>query len=447
VSPSLKSLALIAFAGFVPATGRAAFTDVTPPGGSRSDVTSSLWNLLLPVKGEVDPNLEQISAAIAQLGTSAVQPSVAILFGDEPEPDFDYDIHPSVIDRRQDILLGALRRFPAADVVAAVRARAAINPNTDRSLFTARILGRIGGPAALATLEWLAGTLDSTQWRRPYVVTVFDESLVGIAKEDPRNVKAFGAALTRTPVHCAPVFAHALGVAAWPAGVPVLLKGMGRDRDLDLCIMFELAKFGDRGDIAGATVELAKVRAYCEDADAGFRRIAASALARLGDHESCDTMIAMLDSKDTLTIASAERSLVTLTGLSLGRESKDWTEWYESEVEWFETNHQHLVEEITSLDPERVRIAIQEFGAHRLFRHEAALAVQPLLASEDAGLQTQACNALGVFRSGRALPWMLDKLDPADEAVTAAALATLKALSGLDLPPDEEAWRAALVSG
>jgi hypothetical protein len=445
--PSLQKLALIALAGFVPAVGQGADSDVTRAEEVQGDVTASLWQLLLPVKGETEPNLDQISAAIARLGNGAILPSVAIMFGDEPEPDFTYEIYPSVIDRRQDIILGALRRFPQAEVVAAVRARAATQPNVDRSLFTARILGRIGGQAALEAIEWLAGTLDEVQWRRPYVVTVFDESLVAIAKEDPRYVRGFAAALARTEVRCAPVFVHALGVAQWPAGVPVLLKAIGRDRDLDLCIMFELAKIGDRGDINGASAEIAKVRAYCEGADSGFQRIAASALARLGDEDSCGAIIAMLDSKNTMTISSAEKSLTTLTGISLGRDSKAWTEWHEQEVEWFETNHARLLEEIASGELKRASDAIREFAAHKLYRHEAALAVQPLLLNGDFEAQRQACTALGVFRSGRALPWLLDKLDEEEVSVQQEAWATLKGLTGLELPADAEAWRNVIVCG
>lgn len=444
---SLRVLTLTALVGFFPMVVKA--SEPTEGRGAEvgNDVTVTLWSILLPEKAEVAPNLEQMSAAIARLGREALQPSVAILFGDVPEPQFTYSVHPWVIDRRQDVLVGALRQFRNGEVVAAVRAQAASAPDPDRSILAARILGRIGGREALEGIEALASGLDAVQWQRPFVVTVFQEGLVAIAKEDARNVRAFANALARAQPRFAPVFAHALGVAQWPSSVPVLLRAMGRDRELDLCIMAELAQYGDRGDVGGALGDIRKLRSYCEGTDAGLQRIAASALARLGDDESCGAMIAMLDGKNTLTINSAEKALTQLTGLALGRNSKPWTKWREHETEWFETNYARLQEELASGEAGRVADAVRDLAGHRLFRHQAALAVLPLLGTADADLQRQGCIALGLLGSSRALPALLDKLEASDEGVRTAAHAALRKLTGLDLPPDVNAWRPVIVAG
>ncbi len=445
VQPSFRIISLLALAVSCPASVSAFQPPMSCELVARGDVTSTLWSILLPPRGETDPDLDRIATSIAALGASGLDPTVAILFGDEPEPDFTHAVHPWMIDRRQDILVNALKRLSNADVVAAIRSRAAEQPSVDRTLFTARVLGRIGGLNAILAIESLAPTLDGIQWQRPYVVNIFEESLVAIANEDPKHVKRLGEALARAEVRVAPVFARAIASPQKPSAVPLLLRAVGRDRDLDLCIMTELAKFGDRGDTSGSTGEISRLRSYCESTDPGVRRCAAQALAKLGDEDSLGPIIAMLDSRNALTIQTAEKCLTTLTGLALGRDSKPWNAWRERELEWFETHHQRLLEEIASNDVTRVADAIREFAGHRLFRHQAAEAISPLIVQADAELQRQACIALGLFGSGRGLTPLLERLEFGDDAVRAEAEKALKKITGLAITAELEGWRAAIL--
>lgn len=445
VSRQLRTIALIAMGGCLPSIGWALGTDDARPSEARGDVTSVIWSLLLPHKVETTPNLDRISAAIAELGINAIQPATAILFGDEQEPALTHAIHPSVIDKRQDILVKALRSWPKAEVVAAVRARADVDPNPSRTLFAVRTVGRIGGAEAVRAIETMASTLDEMQWTRPFVLSVFEDSLGVLAKEDPRNLRRLGDALMRAPARAAPVFARTIGLTQRPAAVPMLLRAVGRARELDMTILVELDKIGDRGDTGGSRVEIGKLRSFCESTDSGLRRCAALALARLGDEDSCGPIIALLDGKHPATIAAAEKSLTLLTGVALGRDSKAWTHWREREQEWFETYHQRLLEELASNDSKRIAEAVREWAGHRLFRHQAALAVTPLLLVPDAEIQRQARTALGLFGSARALPALLEHLESTDETGRNETQATLKRLTGLDLPPETGAWRNAIL--
>lgn len=447
VSQRFRALALIALGGYVPSGGLAFAADDPPRGESHTDVTAAIWSLLLPHKGETAPHLDRISTAISDLGLAAIQPSTAILFGDEPEPELTYAVHPSVIDKRQDIIVKALQRLPKSEVVAALRARAEIEPNPSRALFAVRTLGRIGGDNAVRAIEDLSSTLDEIQWTRPFVVSVFEESLGAIAREDPRNLRRLGEALGRVPLRASPVFARAIGGTGRPPAVPLLLRAVGRDRELDLTIMVELERIGDRGDIGGSSVELSKLRAFCESTDSGLRRCAALALARLGDEESCGLIIALLDSKNAATIATAEKCLTTLTGVAFGRDSKAWMTWREGEQEWFDTHHLRLLEELASNDSRRVAEAARELAGHRLFRHQAAMAVTPLLNAPDPEIQGQARTALGMFGSARALPALVEHLESTDEVGRQETQKTLKRLTGLELSPEAGAWRMMVLSG
>lgn len=445
VQPSLRIITLLALATLCPASVGAYQHKSSIDSAAQGDVTSTLWSILLPPRGETDPDLDRVASSIAALGANALHPAVAILFGDEVEPDFTHDVHPWLIDRRQDILVKALARFPRSDVVAAIRVRAGAQPTIERTLFTTRILGRIGGPDAILAIEWLAPMLDDMQWQRPFVVSVFEESLVAIANEHPKNARRLGEALARAEARVAPAFARAIAAPQNPSAVALLLRAVGRERELDMCIMIELAKFGERGDTSGSTGDISRLRAYCESTDPGVRRCAAQALSKLGDEDSLGPIIAMLDSRNALTIQTAERCLTTLTGLALGRDSKPWNAWREREFEWLETHNQRLLEEIGSNDAKRVADAIREFAAHRLFRNQAAAAIAPLTVQSDPELQRQACIGLGLFGSGRALPALLERLEFGDDVVRAEAEKALKKLTGLDISTGLEGWRAAIL--
>lgn len=412
-----------------------------------SDATGAVWAILLPRRDQGEPRVEVLADKLAGMGISALEPLTAILFGDVPAPEINHPVHPIAIDRRVDIVVKALERLPRADVIRALRERIGDGADPERTVFGARILGKLGGPSALDALEAVAPTLDALQWQRPYVSKVFEDALVGIAKADPRHVRRLSQALTRAEVRCAPVFARALGATQMPAAVPVLLRALGRDRELDLCIMQELGKLGDRGDSSGSGADLAKLRAHGDGRDPGLQRAAAIALARLGDEASVGTLIGMLESRNALSISVAEKALEKLGGIALGRDAKAWHTWREKETAWFEAQYPVLLDDLSSDQEDRVAGAIRDLIGHKLYRHQAALAIQPLLTLGDSAVQQRACAALGLLGSARALPWLLECLDSPDQGVAREALGSLRRLSGLDLGADAEAWRIRIVSG
>lgn len=404
------------------------------------------WSILLPRAEAGEPRAEIMSRDLAELGEGAAETLAAILFGDVEEPEVDYVVHRLAIDRRVDIVLDALKRLPAASAVAGVRARVESKPSIDRTLFGARMLGRVGGMEALAVLETMAPTLDDMQWQRPFVQTVFEEALSASIRSDPRAVRQLAEALVRCEPRCAPSFARALGATQLPFVVPVLLRVIGRNRDLDLCAMHELARFGDRGDFGPALGDLARLRSYCEGSDAGLKRAAACALAKLGDEEAIGPLIAMLDSRDALSVSITESSLKQLTGVALGKNSRDWNAWLQRETSWYETEFQVLQDDLASEDDVRIATAVRALASHRVYRHQAALAVRPLLQHAGAETQARVCTALGMYGSSRALPWLVEKLDSLEEDVRREAYASLRRLTGLDPGDDAEAWRP-LVGG
>jgi len=229
-----------------------------------------------------------------------------------------------------------------------------------------------------------------------------------------------------------------------PAAVPALLRSVGRDRELDLCLMGELARIGDRGDLGGSAGDLARLRTYSTSLDPGMQRAAALALARMGDDDCCAALIAMLDSKNSLTINIAEKSLNLLTGTALGRESKAWSAWRERETRWFDTEYPRILEVLDGGDLKVTSEAIHELVSHRMFRHDAAIAIRPLLLREEAETQRTACVALGLVGSARALPWLLEKFGSFDESVRNEAYTAMKKITGLALPLDDDSWRTVI---
>lgn len=435
---------------FVPnAAGPETATPDTATGGTVSAGAGTadegaLWALLQPDAAAGIPDAVAITAKIVRSGPAAVAPIVSILLGDSAEPEVAYEVHPRAIEQRRQILVESLRQLPAADVIDGLRSRITARTGVDVRVLVIQLLSEVGGARAFEGAMGIAVALDPIQWQRAFVQVPIEESFVRFATRTPRLVRRFEQALSDADARFAPVLVRSLCATRVPTALHALPGSLGRDPALDLCILQELGKLGARFDPLADPDATARVRSLLDSPDPEVERAAAVALARMGDSASCNALIAKLKSEDPLTAASARWSLETLSGKKLGTDHETWWAWWVAETNWLDDELPHLTEQLLDPDASKVAAAIEKVVQHRVHRHDVALALRPVLQSENVAAQRIACDVLGRLGSPHAVPWLLEKLESPDENVRQAALGALHVITKIDLPLDVAGWRSAL---
>lgn len=407
-----------------------------------NDATACVWSILLPKASASDVRPSAIAAQIARLGKQAIEPALAILFGESEEPDVPYEVDSTARENRQRILFESLRLLPPNDLVVAITNRIDAKTNVEQKVLAIRILALAGTGDALEHVFAIAAGLDPIQWQGGYVGCQIEATIVEIVAQDTHSVRRLAAALLRADTSLAPMFVRALATTRVSSAALVMARCLGRNSELDLCILEELAKIGARDGLPFESGEMGQLRGLLDSHDMSIKRAAAVALAELGDDDSCSAIIAMLESKDQQTVALAARALKSLTGQAFGNDVKAWTDWREREANWYETEFPRLTSTFASNESESVFDSARELLAHRMYRHRAALALRGLLASSDPETTRKVCAVFGMLGSSRALPWLLEELDNPDDAVRNEAWSSLRLLTRLDLPLDVGAWRA-----
>lgn len=413
--------------------------DATVSGGE-----AGIWSLLLPPAAKGAPDTKAIAERIAREGPAALEPIIAILMGESTEPEVSFDVHPRAIEERHRILLDSLRRLPPNQAIDGLRSRITERTSVDMRVQVIQILAEIGGVRAFEGVMGIATALDPIQWRRTFVQVPIEDSLVKLVAKSPRLARLLEQVLDGADPGFAPIVVRALCAARVPTALRALPRCLGRDAELDLCVLESLAKIGARFDPAADPEGTKRLRAQLDHQDATVRRAAAVVLARIGDADSCTALVTWLGSADTLTLGAARWSLETISGANLGTERAAWTEWWEREKAWREDELPRLAEAITGGEATQVTSAIDAILSHRVHRHEASAALRPALASPDPAAQGLACSALARLGSPRAIPWLIEKLESTNEEVRYQAWSGLRTLTKLDVPAEAPAWRIAL---
>jgi HEAT repeat protein len=369
---------------------------------------------------------------------------VAILLGDSAEPEVAYAIHPRAIEMRRKILVDALKLLPAHDAIDGLRSRITTKTSVDARLLAIQVLSEIGGVPAFDGAIGIAGAFDPIQWQRTFVQVAIENACVELVGRNPRIARRLASSMQDSPPGLAQIEARALTRARAATALPALLASLGRDSALDLCILQQLEKIGDRCDPLAAPDALKRLHAMLESPDHDVQRAALVAAARMGDTESVPLMLSRLTSADTLTQTSARWSLETLSGEKRGLDPAAWIEWWSHEKTWAEEELPNLSYELQIRDAEKVKLSIDAGLTHRAHRHAVASAIKPMLEAQDPAAQRLACGVLAQIGSPRALPWLIEKLESESEDVRNAAWNGLRTITKLDVPADAAAWRLAL---
>ncbi|MBL8862447.1 MAG: hypothetical protein JNK02_10605 [Planctomycetes bacterium] len=390
----------------------------------------ALWSLLSPRADQTAFDEAALVRSIVLLGPVAARPALAIHLGLAEEPEPAHEVDPRALAARPRILLAALAGLPRASVLAAVDDALAGSDDVDRRLDLCRILGRLGGEAALERVLATAALLEPIQWERTFVQVPLQEALATLAVADPALGARIAPRVRTAPPPLAMILVRALADAGAAEAASEIARGLGRDARLDLCVVETLTVLGARAAGSLPPPVLALLRRQLEARDERLVRATSSALARLGDAESAEPLARLLDARSADVRNAAQAALKLLTAASLPPERAAWEEWLESERRWAAERLPEIAAELAEPDAAALATLIAELAAHRLHRHQAALTLAVALGAEDPAIATLVCAALPRFGSRAVVPALLAHAQDESSPVQAAAEATLRALEG-----------------
>ncbi|MBL8858536.1 MAG: HEAT repeat domain-containing protein [Planctomycetes bacterium] len=390
--------------------------------------------------------LEDVAAELAGFGPNAIQAYFAILSGTVDGPYLEGAAFPAAGSLEpNDVLMAALARMRPADVAAHVAAAASGDVPFDVRIVAMRVLDEVGAEGGFAAWTQIVGEIDPELLPRAYVQGPCERALASVLARDNQAFRGLQERISKLDAKLIPLVLRGIGACRRAQGVPVLTALLGRLRDSDLVLLPSIAQLVESttGDMSDE--DLTWLRPFASDEDWRVRREAVIALGRIGDWRSHALLVTSLGDENRLVQQAARWALIRLAGVDYEEDASAWSDWFETEIAWYETNGSRLAREIDSAEPALAVESVREFAAHGLFRHDAARAIVRMCLRTDADIVRQGCLVLSDLRSPAAIPGLLDALQSEDASIREAARATLSAITGLQLAPDGPAWRRALV--
>jgi len=408
-------------------------------------VFESILTLMTPPASGDAPDPDELRQRVVACGSGAIPIICGVLCGEIALPQVTADevpqpVHPKALALRYGILRDSLHGLDAAAVVDHLALRGGADATLEMRLVCARLLGPIEHDRALDVLLELSEGIESIHLKRAYVRSAFEGALA----QQLARVQDDQDQLHRLDRKCGfeqrALLVRAAGSTSTQGAIRYLASLIGRDEDLDRLVVREVARIAAAQDVVLDAFHLTGLRQLIFSADPELRRLATAALGALGDVDSFELLTGFLDSSDPIEQGTARRSLQDISGVDLGAESKSWTSWYEAEQTWWDKQARNELDRLRSVDPREIHAAMAALVRHPLFRDSISDELGPLASHEDSVVASSACRALARLRSPAAIPWLIEVLADDDEARRKHAADVLRGLTGLDLPPDHQAW-------
>jgi HEAT repeat protein len=304
-----------------------------------------------------------------------------------------------------------------------------------------RMLGCMGAADHLKLLARLTQPSGERGPVPPELRAGFTAAMSSILARDPAALAQVRALVSESPPGLASPIVEALAGQSSGAATRILADLLGRSPGLDPLL---LARLGERGEMreSGAESVFASVRRYLRKSDPALVYAAVLACGQLGDDGAVETLIDLLAHADERLRRGTFTALEKISGLSFGQDVERWTRWYRTETRWWEGEAEGLLLRIErGRGLEFVRAA-REALEHRLFRDRIAEAFAQTLQRGGDEEVLLACRALEQLRSRIAVPGLIECLERSDPLVRRAAWKALRAITGVELPPEVDSWAA-----
>lgn len=400
------------------------------------------------LRGRVE---EDVSAELAALGPDAIPTLFGILSGtlEGPLPSareegssqriVEVDALPA-FPHQDGIVLYALSRLPSGRVIEDVTSAALARPSLDVRLVAMRVLAQ--SDDVTAAEAWLAITaeIEEIMLLRPYVQGPVEGALADILARNHSGFARLVPHMKQMPRKLAPLVARAVAVAGRAQGIDVLTSMLGRDRDLDLVLLPQIANLSESAIGGLSDDQFSWIRPFLGDEDWRVRREAVLGLGRMQDFRSYAEIIGRLSDEQRLVQQAALWSLRKMSGRNFEEDGERWRAWFSEESQWFETRGVVLIENLRDADPAVVVEAVRELVQRPLFKHEIAEAMAVTLHNSNPLVVIGAAAALAELGSVRAVRPLCEALSLSDAEARRAAHAALSRLTGQTWPLESEEW-------
>jgi hypothetical protein len=303
------------------------------------------------------------------------------------------------------------------------------------------VIERFGSADGVGLALDLASWPGGERVARP-TVGMLQAAVEAVLARDPRGFAVVVDEVPDAHADLREALVRAMGASGSPRAIEPLLGLLGRQRELDLPVLTQLARLTSSDDRTLEPRRIDPVRELLR-ADARVAREAMIVVGRLRDFESVPVLIEYLASGDARLRQQALWSLQRISGLGLRADPGRWRAWERSESRWWESART-LLARLDGTDTADVLAAINEVAARRLFRDGLSRELQPLLRRGETVIVRNACSALGQLGSPSSVGPLIDALCHPDAEVRDEARRALGTITGLDLPPDPARWEEAL---
>jgi HEAT repeat protein len=302
-----------------------------------------------------------------------------------------------------------------------------------------RLLGCMGAADHLKLLARLTQPFSERGTVPPDLRAGFSAAMAGILARDAAALAQVRGLFSESPPGLASSIVEALASQGSGPATRILADLLGRSPGLDPLLLARLAERGRLRE-SGAESVFESVRRYLRKSDPTLVSAAVLACGRLGDDGAVETLIDLLGHADERVRRGVTLALVEISGLALGQDPARWTAWYQAETRWWEEKAEGLLLRIErGRGLEFVRAA-REALEHRLFRDRIAEAFAQTLQRGGDEEVLLACRALEQLRSRLAVPGLIECLERPDPLVRRAAWKALRAITGVELPPEVDSW-------
>lgn len=172
-----------------------------------------------------------------------------------------------------------------------------------------------------------------------------------------------------------------------------------------------------------------RAAAWAVPLDAAVRIQAVDVLGRLGDTDSLEALVGLLECADPALARVALTALKQLSGRSMGADPARWYTWYDAELAWYERGFRDAVDRSRSADPGAASAALRELSEHRLLASEVLPVLVDALDHGEPGVVVGACNALQRLDRPAAIPPLVSLVGDHRPGVDAAVTGCLRALA------------------
>ena len=216
----------------------------------------------------------------------------------------------------------------------------------------------------------------------------------------------------------------AAGAAGDPRALDLLAQALDQPGDLQAIALAELARQRAPSEVPDGM--FTALRSLLDPAKPMLCQSACNALGALGDFESVDVLIDLLEAPWVGVSTNAHRALCKMSGLQLPAQARSWRTWRSRESEWYLHREPALRTEIECGSLQQAKNSLQEISLHRFERHHLSDIAEAGLHRSEPAIRSLACTVLGQLASPRAsaaLRELSNSDDPADAAAARSALA------------------------